>query len=130
MRLVRRFQNEHTLKRLEGSGWTCMVRTPEKEEQVKQAITANPCLSVQKIGRMPNVSTGTTHTTLRSLKLYPYRIPVHRKLKPSDYACCVNFCRWFNCSVQQRVDVLDDVFFTDKARVYLSGYVKSKNFRV
>ncbi len=75
MPVVHRFQNEHTLKRLEGSSCMCRVQTPEKEEEVKQAITAKPRFSEQKITQMSNVFTGTAHNTLHSLKLHLYRIP-------------------------------------------------------
>ncbi len=124
MCVVHHFQKEHTLKRLEGSGRTCRVQTPEKEEEVKQAITANPRLSVRKIARMSNASTGTANITPCSLKLYPYRISVHQELKSPDYTCCVNFSPWFNHFMRQEVDVLD-VFFMDEAWVHLSGYVNS-----
>ncbi len=60
------------------------VRTTEKEEEVKQVITANPRLSVRKIARMSNMSTGTGHATLRSLKLYPYGISMRQELKLPD----------------------------------------------
>ncbi len=74
MRVVHRFQNEHTFKRLQGNGRMCSVRTPEKEEEVKQAITDNPRLFVRKIARMSNVSTGTAHITLRSLKPFDHGV--------------------------------------------------------
>ncbi len=107
MWVVHRFQKEHALKRLEGSGRTCRVQTPENEEEVKQVITANPRLSAQKISRMSNATTGTANTILHSLKLYPYHISVHQELKPPDYTCRVNFCQWFNHFMRQGVDVSD-----------------------
>ncbi len=76
------------------------VRQPEKEEQVKLAITAILHLSVRKIAWMASVSIGTAHTTLCSLKLYLYRISIHQELKPPDYAHPANFCQWFNHFMQ------------------------------
>ncbi len=114
-RVVDHFQNEHTIIRWKGSGRKKLVRTTAKKEEVKMAITANPCLSVCKLSMLVHVFRASTHGLLQELKLYLYRFSVRQALRIPDYD---------NYSIRPRF-----FFFFDEAWVHLDGYMNSQNYR-
>ncbi len=69
VRIVKHFQTKFMLSRSGGGGLMRRVMTTAKRDEVIEAITTNPRLSVRKVARMSNMPVGTAHKTLRSLNL-------------------------------------------------------------
>ena len=64
---------------------------------------------------------------ITDLHLYPYQIQIKQKLTPGDMRKRVTMCEWFCGKIDEDLDFLDNVWFSDEAHFLLSGHVNSKN---
>ena len=60
------------------------VTSPEKKEEISDALLRSPSKSIRRLAQQTAVSKSTAHRIVRNeLKLYPYRIKVVHQLKKS-----------------------------------------------
>ena len=61
------------------------------------------------------------------LNLFSFRIQIKHQLTANNEKTRVDMCNWFNNKMKEIQDRIDKVWFSDKAHIYLDGYVNSKN---
>ncbi len=123
------FLAEHTILRRKGSEWPQVV-TPQKREEVKQAVIANSRVSIRRLAPRVELSRAATHHLLRKLNFKPYRLSVCQELKAGNYRRRIAYCPWLERLAHRGASRFDNVFFSDKAWVHLDGYINSQNYRL
>ncbi len=109
-RIIQRFRNEHTILWRKGSGRPWNV-TPQKREEVKQAVIANRRVCIWRLAPCVELSRATTHRLLRELNFKPYRLSVCQELKAGDHGWRVAYCRWLEWFAHGGASHFDNVYF-------------------
>ncbi len=113
-RIVQHFWNEHTILRRKESRRPRVV-TPQKREEVKQAVIANCWVSIRRLAPRVELSRATTHHLLHELNFKPCRLSVCRELKAGNYGRCVAYCRWLERFAHGGASRFDNMYFSDEA---------------
>lgn len=97
--------------------------------RVKEVVTANPELSVRRIGqRVGQLNRESVRRILRfELHLHPYHVAVKQKLNDTDIRNRLAMCTWFDREIERRPEWLNDIWFSDESHFSLSGKINSKN---
>ncbi len=128
-RIIQHFRNKHTILRRKGSWWPLVV-TPQKREEVKQAVIANHWVSIRCLAPRVELSRVIIHRLLRELNFKKYRLSVCQELKAGDYGWCTAYCWWLEQFAHGHTSRFDNVYFSDEPWVHLDGYINSQNYRL
>jgi hypothetical protein len=105
------------------------VLSNDSLEDIRTRLLQSPRKSLRKLSQQTGMSYGSIQRATQRLKLNPYRVQVCHELKEIDKEKRMRYCRWFRQFVRNCVDILENVFFSDRAWFRLSGYVNSQNSR-
>ena len=106
------------------SGRKLTARSPENVDAVKDSVGQSPKKSLRRCSQELGLSRSSVHRILKNdLQLYPYRIQIKQTLTQNDMAKRVEMCQWF----ESKIEVLQNVWFSDEAHFSPSGHVNSKN---
>ena len=104
------------------------ARSPENADAVRDSVGQNPKKSLWWCFQELGLSCSSIHKILKNdLQLYPYRIQIKQTLTQNDMAKRVEMCQWFQSTIEENPDFLQNVWFSEEAHFSLSGHVKSKN---
>jgi transposase len=120
--LIQKFQETCSVCDATRSGRPSIL-TEKKLLDSSDRMLQSPKKSVRKLSQQIGVSYSTTHTAFKkSLRLRPYKITAVHELKPGDsakrIACCKRFLDFLE---REEEDILDVIFFTDKAYFHCQG---------
>ena len=87
------------------------VVTPEKVDEVQDRMEASPKKYLRLLAQQAHCSYFSARKTVKTLKLYPYKIHgVHQLLEP-DKEKRIADCEWFQRMVREQDNGLDVIFF-------------------
>src|SRR6185437_10213459 len=104
-------------------------RTPENVERVRTAMNKSPRKSLRRASQQLDLSYGTVHNIVKSLKLHPYKIQIEQPLKAGDMERRLNFAQEFTEFLNSHPAVLKSIWFSDEAHFWLDGYVNKQKMR-
>ena len=116
-------QNEKHLHRLP------IVRTQENIAKVQESVERSPKKSIRRRSQQMGFSRESLRRMLnKDLGLYPYRIQVKQQLTACHIRQRKDMCSWFLQRMDEEATFLENIWFSDEAHFYLSGYVNTKNY--
>ena len=79
---------------------TSKILTEAKLDEISDAMLRSPTTSIGKLAQETNVSVSSANRAIsEELKLFPpINLPVH-ELKPVDHENRVQYCQWFQSSI-------------------------------
>ena len=127
MELVRKFEE---------TGSVCNKKSTKErvldeacQVEVLGQFAIDPTLSIPKVSKLTNISTGSVHKILKKNKFFPYKIQILHELNEDDYDRRIEFCE----SMCQRIDedphLIKNICFSDESTFFLNGIVNRHNCR-
>ncbi|XP_015793382.1 uncharacterized protein LOC107369929 [Tetranychus urticae] len=108
-------------------------RTPEKIEQARAIMDAEPSTSVRQLAQQVDVSVGTAwRINRKDLNIFPYKMQVGQPLEQESCEKRVAFANEI-CEVLDTPDSPMDpskIIFSDEAHFWLNGFVNRQNYRI
>ena len=133
-RWVKRFKDTGTLIKStkkgqkSTSGRKLTARSLENVDTVRDSVGRSPKKSLRRRSQELGLSRSSVHRILKNdLQLYPPRIQIKQTLTQNDMAKSVEMCQWFESKIEENLDFLQNVWFSDEAHFSLSGHVNNKN---
>ena len=129
LNLVQKFEETGSVADRPKSGRPSLSdeRTDALKETVREIGASNEwCVSsVRSISQSTGIPRTSVHSILKKKLSYKkYRISVRHQLQPADYEKRKEFATWF---LENQLDNLDNVLWTDEAYFHLDGTVYTKN---
>lgn len=130
--LVEKFEKsaDTSDRRTESSGRPRTVTTDENVLKVEQYFEDNPTASVRRAAQELNIKRESLRIIARYLaNLFPYKIQINQHLKVEAIAKRKAFCQMLLAAFEAK-DLSDEqIWFSDEAHFWLSGYVNKQNYR-
>lgn len=105
-------------------------RTPATALKARQIMTEAPKTPMRQLAQQLGCSYSTAQRMARTdLKLHPYKISIHQKLRKCDEEARKRFCAWFMRKCNGSAQFLGNLWFSDEAHFHLDGQVSSQNHR-
>ena len=105
-------------------------RTPVAALKARQILTATPRTPLKQLAQQLGCSYSTAQRMARTdLKLHPYKISIHQKLRNCDEEARKRYCAWFTRKCNVSPQFLENIWFSDEAHFHLDGRVNSQNYR-
>ena len=96
-RVIEKFESTGSVQDKPRSGAPKTSTTNEKIEEVRVLLQDNPGMSLTRVHLATGISVGTAYSIATGiLNLYPYRIKLLHKLKPTDFPKRIKFAIFFN----------------------------------
>lgn len=130
LRMVKKFEeNGNVLNRLHNRQAT--ISTQENTNRVSDIISENPRISIPRIASTLEIGKSSAYKIVRKiLKLHPYKIQIVQKLYENDKFNRTNFAINFLHYLDHENYILNNIWFSDEAHFYLTGYVNKQNQRI
>lgn len=109
-------------------------RKPISDEMamgITDSALENPTTSTRRIAQQVGCSQSTVCKTLKKEKYRPYKVSRVQKLLAADKPKRIEFCNWLNDLLTRHgPELMNQMFFSDEAWVYLTGNSNKQNSRV
>lgn len=115
------------MRHLADTGRPRLVRTPQLEETILEAIAENPQSGTRTVASDVGVSTNTVWSVFHEQLLYPYHFQKVQHFLPVDFPRRSNFCRWFIDPTAFDRDFSSMILFSDEASFIRTGMSNNQN---
>ena len=128
---VNKFHDTGTIQNLQKghSGRPRTVQTEENTTTVEEFFEENPHCSTRRASAELALSRTSVRRILKKVKMHPYKVQVFQQLTQYDMerrlAFAQKMLRWLD---RGKVNS-DQIWFSDEAHFWLSGYVNKQNYR-
>lgn len=130
-KIVRRFETTGSVKDIETKVRERPARSVENIQAVRESVTENPQMSVNRRAQHLGISrTSTWRILKKDLSLHPYKIQLTQELKPADHGQRRAFANWILQMNANDNNFCDKIIFSDEAHFHLNGYVNKQNCRI
>ena len=98
---------------------------------ITDSVLENPTTSTRRIAQQVGCSQSTVVNTLKQSKYHPYKVRRVQTLRPADKPKRLEYCNWLNGILTQHgTELMNKMFYSDEAWVYLTGNSNKQNSRV
>ncbi|RZC39069.1 HTH 24 domain containing protein, partial [Asbolus verrucosus] len=97
------------------------------EIRVIEAVDNNPHVSQRQISREIEISQSSVLRILKSERFHPYHVILVQALNEADYEKRIRFCHFMRDKMNQQLDFLRFVMFSDEAKFCNNGAVNRHN---
>ena len=105
-------------------------RAQQAALKARQILTLAPKTPLKQLGQQLGCSYSTAQRMARTdLKLHPYKIANHQKLRSCDEEARKRYCAWFLRKSHTSAEFIQNIWFSDEAHFHLNGRVNSQNYR-
>jgi hypothetical protein len=127
---MQRFEETGSLMNLPHTGRPRSARKEENIERVRASIEDEP----QTFTRRRSRELGLSRTSLRriltkDLKMFPYKIQLVQKLKPTDHPQRLNYAIRIQELARENNEFIHELIMSDEAHFHLNGFVNKQNCR-
>lgn len=134
LKMVAKFESKGTVHNLHkgNSGRLVTVSSEANIERVRDHFATNPRTSIKAASQNLNISKTSVQLMLKKkLKMHPYKMQPVQLLTPRARTNRVNCAHMLLelLNNEQQEDVLNNIWFSDEAHFYLSGYCNKQNQR-
>lgn len=98
-----------------------------RDDEVLEAVRANPELSIRELSRGTGVDTRTVGRILHRHELHPYHYQRVQTLMTRDYEPRVQFCRVMLRKIREDSAFFDKILWSDESSCKRNGYVNMHN---
>jgi len=131
-RLITKFLSTGSVANLKQSGRPLVGE--DKVQQIKciidEANSSGKLISVRTLAVETAIPTSTVYKILtRELSLYPYKYSLVQTLSSAAITSRLLFCQEFIKKMENDVDYLERILFTDECNFYVNGFVNKQNVR-
>lgn len=134
-KMVKKFETRGTVhdQNKGRSGRPITVSTPQNIEKIRDFFEANPRGTIKTASQHENISQKTVHRILKKkLSMHPYKIQNVQLLSQPAIRNRLESAHIMLDLVndEQQPDILNDIWFSDEAHFYLTGYCNKQNQRM
>ena len=100
-------------------------------DRVREAFVRSPKKSTRRASQELQIPRSTVQKVLhKRLRFTPYRLQLVQRLYPQDRETRFNFCQGLQESMENYLDLLSKIIFSDEATFHLNGKVNRHNVRI
>ncbi len=126
------YETESVLDDLKGKvGAKSSVRMEEVEDEARQLLKEDPCLSIAKLAQRLGASWSTTYHFVRNdIGLFPYKVQVLQKLTQFSKERRLKFVEEFTEVPTHRLGMLHEIWFSNECHFWCNGFVNKQNMEL
>lgn len=129
-RLVANFHQQGSVRNLPRSGRQRTAHTDNNIQRVLESVRDNPETSTRRRSTQLGLSRRSVQRILATLALFPYKIQIVQKIRPTDYQKRLDFAMSLQQKVEEDPDFIHKLIMSDEAHFTLNGFVNKQNSRI
>jgi transposase len=127
--IKKKFDETGSLENRYRSGRPSLVNNPNRIQQVRVFVNANPRTNLRVISDNVNLSRNTVFRILHNNEFHAYKAQMHQKVLPGDDVTRLDFCNRFNGILIQEPWIIDYILWTDESLFRVHGTFNRNNNR-
>ncbi|XP_076043750.1 uncharacterized protein LOC143026855 [Oratosquilla oratoria] len=131
-RLVEKFRNNGSMTNNNKGyfGPKVTARTPANIKDVRDHLHQSPRKSTLRLSQEVGISRISGRRIIHSdLKLFPYKVQIIQAQTEANKTECFEFGQTISERIENDLQLLDGLLFSNKAHFHLSGHMNKENFR-
>ncbi|XP_071056520.1 uncharacterized protein [Onthophagus taurus] len=126
---LKRFKETGHVKDIPKCGRPNVATNEDMRQGVLEEIIDNPHTSIRQLALNFDVTTGSIQNILKKEKQHPYKPALLQELSENDFDRRVQFCEEMMRRINDDLNFINKIIFSDEATFYLNGKVNRHNCR-